>query len=266
MAVLTYAQLEGLWIKAGGPKSVAPVAAAIALAESGGRADALNPNDNGGRQSSFGLWQISNGTHTPPDPRWADPAVNARLAVAKYKGAGNNFSPWGTYDSGAYRAYLSGSTTPDMNVPGNPDATATETAAHQQADCLYGIGTPGSILHSLTGIGSDSGTLICFLSRSQARGVVGAFLMVAGTAGAALSMGFMLYLAGRDNTLGRLARRAGDRDLETTEAEFPSVSPAERRAAERRAASEKRAAANTPQGRHAKTGPNARPSGKHAAP
>lgn len=263
MATLTYAQLEGLWIKAGGPKSVAPVAAAIALAESGGRADALNPNDNGGRQSSFGLWQISNGTHTPPSPHWADPATNASLAVAKFKGAGNSFSPWGTYDSGAYRAYMSGSTTPDMNVPGNPTATATEAAAHTKADCLFGIGTP-NIVHDLTGLGGEDA--ICLVSRSQARGIVGAFLMVAGTAGATLSLGFMLYLAGRDNALGRLARRAGERDLESSEAEFPAATPGERRAAERRAASERRAAANTPQGRHAKTGPNARPGGKHAAP
>jgi hypothetical protein len=232
VATLTYAQLEGLWIKAGGPKSVAPVAAAIALAESGGRADALNPNDNGGRQSSFGLWQISNGTHTPPSPHWADPATNASLAVAKFKGAGNNFSPWGTYDSGAYRAYMSGSTTPDMNVPGNPDATATETAAHTQTDCLYGLGVGGGILQTLTGIG-NGGNIVCFVSRSQARGIIGAFLMVAGTAGAALSLGFMLYLAGRDNELGRLARRAGDRDLESSEADFPAPTPAEQRRAAR---------------------------------
>jgi hypothetical protein len=252
VATVSYAQLEGLWIKAGGPPAVAPVAAAIAEAESGGRPDALNPTDNGGRQSSYGLWQISNGTHTPPSPNWADPATNASLAVAKYKGAGNTFAPWGTYATGAYRAYLNGSTTPDMNVAGNPDATATETAAHTQADCLWGIGLGGSILHDITGLGSG-GNLACFVSRSQARGIIGALLMVGGVAGAALSLGFMLYLAGRDNELGRLARRAGDRDLEATEADFAAPPKPQK-------------PSSVPQGRHAKSGANARPTGRHAAP
>lgn len=37
---------------------------------------------------------------------------NARLAVAKYKGAGNSFVPWGTYTSGLYRHYLKKDVTP----------------------------------------------------------------------------------------------------------------------------------------------------------
>jgi lysozyme-like protein len=227
---LTYAQMEGYWIRAGGPPAVAPVAAAIGEAESGGNTDALNPTDNNGRQSSFGVWQISNGTHQPPSPNWADPATNASLAVAKYKGAGNSFSPWGTFNTGAYRAYLNGSTTPDMNVQGNPDAKASETAAHTQSDCLWGIGLGGSILHDITGLGSG-GNLICFVSRSQARGIIGALLLAGGVAGAALSLGFELYLAGRDNELGRLARRGGGSDPGVTEADFGPPPAGRRRAA-----------------------------------
>src|SRR5262249_17140581 len=108
MAVLSFAQLEKLWTDAGGPKAVAPVAAAIALAESSGRTDALNPVDNNGRQSSFGLWQISNGTHIPPATNWDSPQENAKLAVAKYRGAGNTFAPWGTFASGVYKKFLHG--------------------------------------------------------------------------------------------------------------------------------------------------------------
>jgi hypothetical protein len=118
MVAISYAQAEGLWIKAGGDPSVAAIAAAIVFPESGGNPSALNPTDNGGRQSSYGLWQISNGTHAAPDPNWADPLTNAKLAVGKYKGAGNSFSPWGTYDSGAYRNYLQGNVTPDMTAGG----------------------------------------------------------------------------------------------------------------------------------------------------
>jgi hypothetical protein len=135
----TYAQLEGLWIKNGGPKAEAPVAAAIALAESGGCTAAQNPTDNNGTQTSWGLWQISNGTHAMPVPNIYDPSVNAQQAVAKYKDAGNAFSPWGTYSSGAYRQYLNGSTTPDTNVPGSPATLDSSTGgAGNGQGCIIG--------------------------------------------------------------------------------------------------------------------------------
>jgi hypothetical protein len=73
MSKLSYSQLEGVWIQAGGQASMAPLMAAIALAESGGQTNSLNPNDNGGKQSSYGLWQISTGTHTAPSPNWPTP-------------------------------------------------------------------------------------------------------------------------------------------------------------------------------------------------
>lgn len=203
MANLTYAQLEGLWIKAGGPQPLAPVAAAIAEAESGGNPGALNPDDNGGRQSSYGLWQISNGTHTPPSPKWADPATNAQLAVAKYKGAGNSFSPWGTYDSGAYRAYLSPGTTPDANVPGNTAALPAELTAATQLDCLIGFaGVPGSSwINDIFGSGGNLGAF-CLLSRSQARGWIGAGLMAGGAAGFGLVLALLIRTVGAETVAG----------------------------------------------------------------
>jgi hypothetical protein len=135
---LSYAQLEGLWIKAGGDPSVAPIAAAIVYPESGGNPSAvasMDPKGDGTYQSAFGLWQISNGTHTPPSPNWADPMTNAQLAVGKYKGAGNSFSPWGTYDTGKYRAYLQNGVAPDMTAgggagngsPSNPTLASSST-------------------------------------------------------------------------------------------------------------------------------------------
>lgn len=125
MTVFNYAQLEQLWINANGPKAVAPIMAAIAMAESGGNSTSNNYTDNNGTQTSWGLWQISNGTHSWPGP--ADPSVpanNAAYAVAKYnadKARGNNgFQPWGTYTSGLYKQYLKGSVPPDSSVPGGP--------------------------------------------------------------------------------------------------------------------------------------------------
>ena len=191
MTTYSYAQLETLWIEAGGPKALAPVAAAIGEAESGGNSDALNPNDNGGRQSSFGIWQISNGTHTPPSPNWANPAVNAQLAVGKWKGAGQSFSPWGTYDSGAYRAFLSGSTSPDPNVPGSPTAVAAQTGAAGSSDCLV----PNPLGISLGPLSLSAGPA-CLLSKSNARAFIGAGIMLAGGAIALAGLAVLAAAAG----------------------------------------------------------------------
>jgi hypothetical protein len=168
----TYAQLEGLWINAGGPKLVAPVAAAIALAESGGCSSDLNPTDNGGTQTSVGLWQVSNGTHQYP-AAWTSAAGNAAEAVAKYTGAGNSFSPWGTYKSGAYTAYLNGSTTPDTNVPSSASTTAATSSTYDAAGCLFGF--PGISIPVVGSTGS-----FCILSKSEARAVIGGACLVTG--------------------------------------------------------------------------------------
>jgi hypothetical protein len=61
LTVYDYRQLEQLWEGAGGPRPLAPIAAAIAMAESGGRSDAKNPS------GASGLWQIL-GNPFPGDP------------------------------------------------------------------------------------------------------------------------------------------------------------------------------------------------------
>ena len=103
--------LQQLWIEAGGDPRQAETAAAIAMAESGGRVDAWNPN---GLDKSAGLWQINyHGSLRKPRTRQfgtpeqlrRDPAANARAAVAIYNSAGS-FSPWTTYTSGAYQKHL----------------------------------------------------------------------------------------------------------------------------------------------------------------
>jgi|SRR5215831_308591 len=95
MARYTFAQLAQLWTRAGGPRDVAPVMAAIALAESRGDPGARNPS------GASGLWQIL-GLPFPGDP--FNPEVNARMAVAKYHTQG--LKAWETYTNGAYREFL----------------------------------------------------------------------------------------------------------------------------------------------------------------
>jgi hypothetical protein len=103
---LSYAQLEGWWIAAGGPSSVADIAAAITYPESG-----ANPGSIQGGQpystTGWGLWQITPGSSVAGDGvdyQLLDPWNNALAAVAKYDA--NGFKPWTTYNDGAYKSYL----------------------------------------------------------------------------------------------------------------------------------------------------------------
>lgn len=200
--VLSYAQLQGAWINNGGPAAVAPIAAAIALAESSGCTTALNPNDNNGTQSSFGLWQISTGTHTPPSANWSDPNVNAQLAVAKYKGAGNQFTPWGTYDSGAYKAHLNGSTTPDTtSIP------ASATLASASGDNTCAASWPSANL-VVTNVGGG-----CIIHKATVRHIVGGALLAAGgllaIPGIAVLVAFTFRASGAQKAVLDTAQKLG---------------------------------------------------------
>lgn len=104
MAALTYPQIQELWIANKGDPKAAPTMAAIALAESGGRTDALNDTPATG-DYSVGLWQINyygslrpgrTASYGTPEALRADPNAQARAAKA-ISGNGRNFNPWTTY-------------------------------------------------------------------------------------------------------------------------------------------------------------------------
>ena len=215
---ITYAQAERAWINAGGPRSVANIAAAIAVAESGLDANQYNPTDNNGTQTSWGLWQISNGTHSSVSAQWNDPQTNAKLAVAKYRGAGNQFTPWGTYDSGAYRAYLGGGT-PAPGVPGGSGDTGAGgpsgggdvilTAATGD-ECLIGSPNVNPIPTFVPILGKSAS--FCILTKAQGRQLMGGFIMLGGAfigAGAVL----ILVAAGFRSGAARRAEGALDSSL-----------------------------------------------------
>jgi TP901 family phage tail tape measure protein len=102
-------QLESLWEGAGGPGGMtAHIAAAIALAESGGNAGARNPS------GASGLWQIL-GQVVPGNI--FNPLVNAENAVTKWRDA-RGFGPWVTYVDGAYRKFMTNGGTLGEDVVG----------------------------------------------------------------------------------------------------------------------------------------------------
>lgn len=146
--------------------------AAIAMAESGGIAGNTNPTDNSGTQTSWGLWQISDGTHGwsyGGDPY--DPVNNARVAIMKLHSQG--LGAWGTYTSGAYKQYLKGNVPPGSGqIPtgsggGNGAVLTTTTFGEQghQSPTLAGFSIPinpivnpvGSIIGDIAGIGGIGG-------------------------------------------------------------------------------------------------------------
>lgn len=123
---LSFLQLEAIWQQAGGSVSLAPSMAAIALAESGGNPDAINPEAcrdeaNAGQPCnvsstgdySIGLWQINYygglflgrvAAYGPPGALF-DPLANARAAV-DIAGNGSGRTAWTTYGGASYLAYL----------------------------------------------------------------------------------------------------------------------------------------------------------------
>jgi hypothetical protein len=79
-------------------------AAAIALAESSGNPAVIGDITLG---DSIGLWQINLRWHPEyTEAMLLDPQTNANAAYLIYKEADHSFTPWSTFKSGAYKAYL----------------------------------------------------------------------------------------------------------------------------------------------------------------
>lgn len=136
-------------------------AVAIALAESGGDPNAYNPEPQAGTpigQGSYGLWQIYLKVH--PELAGAplfDPPTNAAAAYHAYAKAGG-FSPWSTYKSGKYQAFLNSvplvldasTGAPVTDTP--PPATAVDPASIDasfpmvDASIIPSSMSPGTIL------------------------------------------------------------------------------------------------------------------------
>lgn len=100
---LSAAQIQAYAAAAGFSGADLATAVAIALAESfpSGNPNSYNP------EGSYGLWQI----YLPMHPEYAgvnlyDPQTNANAAFAIYSAAGGRFTPWSTFNSGAYAKYL----------------------------------------------------------------------------------------------------------------------------------------------------------------
>lgn len=192
MEPLSYGQLMWLWIRAGGPISLAPTMAAISRAESNGVPGCVQAGQTQSN-TGWGLWQITPGTSESQygtNQEILNPLSNAKAAVAKYRSQG--LGAWTTYQKGLYMPFLqaaqaaqpTGKGIPNV-TPGNaPMVDPTAPAKSSPSTCAWKIDFPL--------FGSS-----CILSESALRGLKGLLLVVGG--GIITLVGFQLLLKAAKN-------------------------------------------------------------------
>lgn len=187
MANLSPAQIAAAAINAGFSGVNLYTAIAIALAESGGDPNAVNPGTASVPENSQGLWQINLNAHPQySSPGILDPLTNASAAYSI--SGGSNFNAWSTFTDGKYLSYLpqayaavvqadlQGVSTlisnlkvggvpvlePGAGVPFAPVANAVGSAANTASQTIQGQLPAsqslsfGSILSALSSLGSSA--------------------------------------------------------------------------------------------------------------
>jgi hypothetical protein len=103
-AALSATTVAALAKSAGVPADQLAIAVAIAMAESGLNPSATNVNTNG--SVDRGLWQINNAAHPDVTDSAAFNPTTAAEDMLQISDGGTNWSPWVTYQTGAYLRYL----------------------------------------------------------------------------------------------------------------------------------------------------------------
>lgn len=101
---LTYKQLYQMALDAGFKGASALTVAGIAMAESGGDTHARHVNNDGSVDN--GVLQINSKAHPNISVDQADNPQSAFQAAYQISSSGVNFSPWVTYNSGAWKKYI----------------------------------------------------------------------------------------------------------------------------------------------------------------
>lgn len=170
MARLTFTQIQQLWIKNGGTPGWAPLAAGIALAESGGTTGSLN-NDPATGDYSVGLWQINyyGNLYTERASRYGKPATLQKSPTAQAKAAitlsqnGRTWTPWKTdrtwsaWQAAGAPAQPNASTVLQWVTSGFRTAGATLTSAITPAQA---VAQGATIETNTAGVHPPKGTLV----------------------------------------------------------------------------------------------------------
>ena len=110
--ILTQQEVAGYAQQAGLSGNALNIATAIAMAESGGNTQVINPGSPTDNEYSVGLWQINLRAHPEYTvSQMIDPVKNANAMMA-ISSRGTNWYPWGTFTSGKYLQFMGVTTTP----------------------------------------------------------------------------------------------------------------------------------------------------------
>ena len=166
------ASISNLAVKAGFSAAEAKIATGIAMAESSGNITATHQNSNG--SIDYGLMQI-NSIHKDlygGDPfKLYDPGYNMLIAYKIYKAAGSKFTPWVTYNNGAYKKGMPDSV--DGGFIPNPGNGIGDAAANAP-DLTAGIAG------ALSGVGNALNTQIGKAVGNVTTVLIGVVLLILG--------------------------------------------------------------------------------------
>lgn len=174
------------------------VATAVGLAESSGNPDTTHHNADG--SIDYGVWQINDRAHEAlftQYPQWWS-VTNANMAFAVWSAAGNSFSPWSSFKSGAYLVHMPAAQAARSQA-GNPTGQGTVVTNNPLVNATNGllgiaqkVFAAGSWLSSrqnwgrvaLVGLGGAAlvGALV-IIARSPIEGAVGGISGVRGLLG-----------------------------------------------------------------------------------
>jgi Lysozyme like domain len=183
----------------------------VAFAESGGRPEAVNRNTNG--STDHGLWQINtiHGSLLNQGNR-NNPADNAKMAYTVWQRAGGKWTPWATYNSQKYRAFLpqatlaagnptlpTTTTQPTPQTPAGTGATPVGGATEPTGTVDPAAAQSAGILDTLGSLAKSFGAIPKIIGTLLSGGLwlrVGAFI-----AGGILIMFSIVRLSGAENAI-----------------------------------------------------------------
>ena len=240
---MNFQQLEGLWVKNGGNPRWAPLMAAVALAESGGNAQAAwdTTTHTGGKtiatagaKGATGLWQIEWPLHQAMQrasggrltrSALGNPTLNAKIAVQLF----DNGRGWRNWQGDPIMSQWIAAGRPtyptDKLVRGYMKAGGVGSGRDTTTTVTPGVrkGGRGPATATTTGLGSTPGTTKppcawsvglgpfsgCVLSERQARALKGGLLVVGGGLIMLVGVGMLAAFGFGSSAAQRQLRRAG---------------------------------------------------------
>jgi hypothetical protein len=177
--------------------TVNTVATAIGLAESGGITNRVSPPNSNGTIDR-GIMQI-NSVHTDLLANWWDPVANAKAAFTLFQAAGGKFTPWSSYNSGAYKLFLPRA---GVGTANRDNAVPVQSASQEAGSTQTDVG--GKLTDPLVAIGNFLGKITSVKTWAS----VGLILL-----GATMIIIIAVKLTAENPTIQKAAKTAGEAAL-----------------------------------------------------